>query len=131
VPGIGLRRASLGSVITDCRSNEISAGRQLLGQQGLLGKIVLADALHSQDETAQQILDEQRAIFSSRSKSISRPSQPPSKTCLPCGSYHSPHPADTLGEGRSPSRAAGNPLAALSGSHPRPGGFPGARLAAR
>jgi len=49
----------LGSVITDSKSNEIPAARQLLGQQDLLGKIVLADALHTQVETARQILYEQ------------------------------------------------------------------------
>ncbi len=49
----------LGSVVTESKSNEIPAGRQLLRQQDLLGKIVLADALHTQVETAQQILYEQ------------------------------------------------------------------------
>jgi hypothetical protein len=49
----------LGSVVTASKSNEIPAGRQLLGSLNLLGKIVLADALHTQDETARQILQEQ------------------------------------------------------------------------
>ena len=49
----------LGSVMTDSKSNEIPAGRQLLGPMDLGGKIVLADALHTQVETAQQILYEQ------------------------------------------------------------------------
>lgn len=48
----------LGSVVTDSKSNEIPAARQLLGGQDLLGKILVADALHTQDETAQQILFE-------------------------------------------------------------------------
>jgi hypothetical protein len=48
----------LGSVLTDSKSNEIPAARQLLGGQDLLGKILVADALHTQDETAQQILFE-------------------------------------------------------------------------
>jgi hypothetical protein len=46
----------LGSVLTDSKSNEIPAARQLLGGQDLLGKIVVADALHTQHETAKQIL---------------------------------------------------------------------------
>lgn len=49
----------LGSVMTQSKSNEIPAGRQLLRQQNLKGKIVVADALHTQDETARQILYEQ------------------------------------------------------------------------
>jgi hypothetical protein len=48
----------LGSVVTDSKSNEIPAARQLLGGQDLLGKILVADAMHTQDETTQQILFE-------------------------------------------------------------------------
>jgi hypothetical protein len=48
----------LGSVLTESKSNEIPAARQLLGQQDLLNKIVLTDALHTNEETAQQILFE-------------------------------------------------------------------------
>jgi hypothetical protein len=48
----------LGSVVTPSKSNEIPATRQLLGEQDLLGKIVVADAMHTQDETAKQILFE-------------------------------------------------------------------------
>lgn len=49
----------LGSVLTESKSNEIPAGRGLLRPQNLLGKIVVADSLHTQIETAQQILHEQ------------------------------------------------------------------------
>ncbi len=49
----------LGSVITQSKSNEIPAGRQLLRKLDLSGKVVVADALHTQNETAQQILYEQ------------------------------------------------------------------------
>jgi len=48
----------LGSVITDSKSNEIPAARQLLDGQDLLGKIVAADAMHTQDETSQKTLFE-------------------------------------------------------------------------
>ncbi len=48
----------LGSVVTKSKSNEIPAARQLLRGQDLLGKITVADAMHTQDETAQQILFE-------------------------------------------------------------------------
>ena len=49
----------LGSVLTPSKSNEIPAGRELLGKQDLAGRIVLADALHTQEPTARQILYEQ------------------------------------------------------------------------
>jgi len=48
----------LGSVVTQSKSNEIPAARQLLGGQNLQGKILVADAMHTQDETAQKILFE-------------------------------------------------------------------------
>lgn len=49
----------LGSVVTPSKTNEITAGRQLLRTLDLTGKIALTDALHTQVETAQQILYEQ------------------------------------------------------------------------
>jgi hypothetical protein len=49
----------LGSVVTPAKTNEITAGRQLLRTLELSGKITLTDALHTQVETAQQILYEQ------------------------------------------------------------------------
>jgi hypothetical protein len=48
----------LGSVVTQSKSNEIPAARQLLRGQNLLGQILVADAMHTQDETGQQILFE-------------------------------------------------------------------------
>jgi hypothetical protein len=48
----------LGSVLTEAKSNEIPAARLLLRGQDLLGKMVLADALHTNEATAQQILFE-------------------------------------------------------------------------
>lgn len=53
----------LGSVLTDSQSNEIPAARQLLAEQDLLGKVLLADAMHTQDETGQQILFEKGADY--------------------------------------------------------------------
>jgi predicted transposase YbfD/YdcC len=49
----------LGGVITEAKSNEIPAARVVLRQLDLAGKTVLADALHTNVETAQQILYEQ------------------------------------------------------------------------
>lgn len=49
----------LGSVVTPAKTNEIPAARQLLRPQNLIDKTVIGDALHTQQETAQQILYEQ------------------------------------------------------------------------
>jgi hypothetical protein len=48
----------LGGVITQTKSNEIPAARQLLGRLELGGKIVLSDAAHTQVETGQVVLYE-------------------------------------------------------------------------
>lgn len=48
----------LGSVVTESKSNEIPAARRLLAGQDLMGKILVADAMHTQVETAKQILFE-------------------------------------------------------------------------
>lgn len=48
----------LGTVSVPAKSNEIPAGRQQLGKLQLNGKTVLADALHTQVQTAQEILFE-------------------------------------------------------------------------
>jgi len=49
----------LGGVITPTKSNEIPAARKVLSRLDLAGKTVLADAMHTQRETAQQILYQQ------------------------------------------------------------------------
>lgn len=48
----------LGGVITQTKSNEIPAARQLLSRLELGGKIVLSDAAHTQVETGQVVLYE-------------------------------------------------------------------------
>ena len=48
-----------GSIMTPDKSNEIPAARAVLQTQELAGKIVIADALHTNFETAQQILHHQ------------------------------------------------------------------------
>lgn len=49
----------VGATITESKSNEIPAARLVLKTLDLKGKIVIADALHTNFETAQQILHEQ------------------------------------------------------------------------
>jgi len=59
VSAIGVQSGRwLGSVRTASKSNEIPAARELLAQLDLVGKTVVADALHTQVETAQQIVFE-------------------------------------------------------------------------
>jgi len=53
----------LGGVMTKDKSNEIPAARQLLKRLDLGGKIVLADALHTQVETAQLVLYDKGADY--------------------------------------------------------------------
>jgi hypothetical protein len=53
----------LGGIITEDKSNEIPAARQLLGRLEMGGKIVLTDALHTQVETGQLILYEKGADY--------------------------------------------------------------------
>jgi predicted transposase YbfD/YdcC len=49
----------LGSVMTESKSNEIPAARELLAQIDLGAKTVLMDALHTQCDTARQIVFDQ------------------------------------------------------------------------
>jgi predicted transposase YbfD/YdcC len=57
VSAIGVQSGRwLGSVRTASKSNEIPAARELLTKLDLVGKTVVADALHTQVETAQQIV---------------------------------------------------------------------------
>lgn len=58
VNAVDSRGRFLGSVLTESKSHEIPAARRLLRGQDLLDKIVLADAKHTNEETAQQILFE-------------------------------------------------------------------------
>jgi len=60
----------LGSVMTDCKSNEIPAA-PIAAPTGLAGKIVVADALHTQEETARQISTNRAGTICSRSKPTS------------------------------------------------------------
>jgi hypothetical protein len=53
----------LGTVCTEKKSNEIPAARALLQKVDVAGQIVLADALHTQIETAQQLLFEHGADY--------------------------------------------------------------------
>lgn len=116
----------LGSVLTDSKSNEIPAGRRLLLQQDLVGKIVLADALHTQDETAQQILHQQGGDFMLTVKGNQLTVQKTLESLFAKQAFSpSTHAADSGHEAGAQPGAHGDTLAGVLGSHAQSGGLPG------
>jgi hypothetical protein len=116
----------LGSVMTDSKSNEIPAGRQLLRAQSLLGKIVLGDALHTQVETAQQVLYEQGGDYVFTVKA----NQPTLEKTLahlftPQAFSPSAHAADPRPEAGAPSGPAGDSITGVRGGQPQSSGVSG------
>lgn len=116
----------LGSVLTDSKSNEIPAGRQLLLQQDLLGKITLGDAIHTQDQTAGQILYEQGGDYLLTVKRNQLTIHNTLENLFtkqafsPC-----PHRANPLHETGTQPGPVGDSLAGLHGSHAQSGGLSG------
>jgi hypothetical protein len=53
----------LGSALVDTKTNEIPVARELFGELDLTGRSVALDALHTQDETARQLVMEQGAHY--------------------------------------------------------------------
>lgn len=114
----------LGGVLTQTKSNEIPAARQLLKTLDLVNKVVLSDALHTQVETGQQILFEQGGDFLLTVKG----NQPTLQTTLqhlfeqqvfsPTGGG-----AASGAQARAQSGSVGDSFSASSGSDPQPSGF--------
>jgi hypothetical protein len=119
----------LGSVMTQSKSNEIPAGRQLLRQQDLVGKTVLADALHTQVETAQQILYEQGGDYlltvKGNQKTLHSTLQNLFVKQAFSPSAHGTEPGHEAGAQPEPARDS---RAGVLGSHAQPGGLPGSPL---
>jgi hypothetical protein len=116
----------LGGVITPAKSNEIPAARQVLRRLDLAGQIVLGDALHTQVETAQQILFEQGGDYLMTVKA----NQPNLQATLqklfePQALSPSGHAAHPRAAARAQSGAVGNPVPAMSGSDAQPSGVSG------
>lgn len=116
----------LGGVITEDKSNEIPAARVVLKQLDLLGKTVLVDALHTNVETARQILYEQGGNFLMTVKG----NQPTLKKTLedlfaPQAFSPSAQFADSNHPRGEERPAGGNPPVGLLGSDTQPGGFSG------
>jgi len=119
----------LGGVITQAKSNEIPAARQVLRRLDLAGKIVLADALHTQVETGQQILFEQGGDYLLTVKG----NQPTLQATLQ--HLFEPRAFPPSGHAKHPGAAAraqpgqiGNPFSAVSGSDSQPSGVPGSQI---
>lgn len=116
----------LGGMITPDKTNEIPAARLVLGRLDLAGKIVLADALHTNTQTAQQLLYEQGADYLLTVKG----NQPTLRATLQTlfapqafsPSAHDAHPGDDPGTQSGP---PGDSLPAVSGSDPQSGGVSG------
>ena len=53
----------LGSALVDTKTNEIPVARELFGELDLAGRTVALDALHTQDETARQLVLEHGAHY--------------------------------------------------------------------
>jgi predicted transposase YbfD/YdcC len=53
----------LGSALVDTKTNEIPVARTLFGELNLTGRTVALDALHTQDETARQLVMEHGAHY--------------------------------------------------------------------
>jgi hypothetical protein len=111
----------LGGVITESKSNEIPAARQLLRRLDVTGKIVLADAAHTQVETAQQILFEhggdylmtvkanQKTLQTTLQTLFEKQGFSPSDLTAPAGVAAGAQPEPT-----------GNPVSAMSGNDAQP-----------
>lgn len=119
----------LGGVITQAKSNEIPAARQVLSRLDLTDKIVLADALHTQVDTGQQILFEQGGNFLLTVKG----NQPLLQATLqnlfkPQAFSPSGHATHAGAATRAQSGQTGNSFSAVPGGDSQPSGFSGSQI---
>jgi hypothetical protein len=119
----------LGSVITQSKSNEIPAARQLLKGQDVLGKVLIADAMHTQDETGQQILFEQGADYLLTVKGNQSTVETNLETLFAKQSFSpSAYAQDPGAQTGAQPQPIGNPTPGLPGGDAQPGGFSGGPL---
>jgi len=116
----------LGSTVTPSKTNEIPAAGQLLEGLDLAGKIVLSDALHTQDDRARQILFEGGGDYLMTVKG----NQPTLQKTLENlfvqqGFSPSAHGVNSGAEAGAQPRSIGNSKLGMLGSHAEPGGFSG------
>jgi hypothetical protein len=111
----------LGSVITDSKSNEIPAARQLLDGQDLRGKVLVADAMHTQDETARKILFEGGGDYLLTVKGNQSTLESTLATLFVKQSFSpSAHAQDSGAQTGAQSRAVGDSVSGVPGSDPQP-----------
>lgn len=119
----------LGSVVTPSKTNEIPAARLVLREQDLVGKIVLTDALHTNQESAQQIVFEgggdylmtvkgnQPTLYQTLEKLFTKQRFSPSA-----------HAQDQGAQAGTQSQPSGDPMLGMPGSHSEAGGLSGSSL---
>lgn len=116
----------LGSVVTPAKTNEIPAARQLLRPHNLIGKTVIGDALHTQTETAQQILFEQGGDYLLTVKGNQKTLQETLQSLFAKQAFSpSAHGADLCGQTGAQPRTLGDSCAAMSRSDPSASGLSG------
>lgn len=115
----------LGGVMTETKSNEIPAARQLLSRLELGGKIVLSDAAHTQVETGQLILYEKGGDYLMTVKANQPTLQKTLQDLFEKQVFPPSGPATPSGaETGAQSGSVGNSGAAVPGGHPQPGRLP-------
>src|SRR2546427_4600688 len=116
----------LGTVPVQEGSNEIPAARQMLGKVSLANKTALADALHTQLETAQQILFEGGGDYALTVKDNQKELVRTLATLLKPGKFSpSAHDADSRADSRTQSQSARDSGSGMRGSDARAGELPG------
>ncbi len=111
-------------MITETKRNEISAARQVLRPLDLPGKIVLADALHTHVETAQQIHYERGADYLLTVKGNQPTRQETLHSLFEKHAFSpSAHAAHADIDARAQSGTIGNPFPGAAGSDAQPSGL--------
>ena len=114
----------LGAVITETKSNEIPAARKVLAELDLSGKTVLADALHTNEQTAKQILYEQGADYLLTVKGNQSTIQKTLKGLFENQAFPpSTHDTNTGQDPRAQQGTNRDPLAGYCGSDSKPSGL--------
>ena len=115
----------LGTVPVQEGSNEIPAARQMLGKVQLTNKTTLADALHTQLETAQQILFEGGGDYALTVKANQKQLVQTLATLLTPGKFSpSTHDADPCADSRTQSGSPRDSGSAMPGGDSRTGQLP-------
>jgi predicted transposase YbfD/YdcC len=114
----------LGSRVTPSKTNEIPTARVILAEQDLVDKIVLTDALHTNQQTAQQILFEGGGDYLMTVKE-NQPTLHQTLETLFTQQRFSPsaHAQDQSAQTRAQPQPSGDPMLGMPGSHSRTSGL--------